>query len=187
MVMSPLEKRPLAGLMILAAIAAPTVFGWLLKMGGRPLDRGTAIHYPMRPMIRALVLLLVIGGTSLAFKGMLDIRGDDRVAGWTEFFCGLAFAVLSATSNSETFLDEVGLHSKSRFFGEHVIPWAELEHFETSFNRKAMTTVYYFRSSTGRTIAVSDSAVDVEDLLDRIHSRQGCPQQTYKRRKWYGG
>lgn len=177
----------LAAAVFLCVILIPWAIKSLFSLGGEPKESGATVHYRIKPMMLAIFWMIALAGLAAIWSGVGDVRSDHIAPGFFLIVIGVAGIGLVIMGQNEIILDQVGIHSRSPFFGETVIAWNDLSHFERFYNSRAVTTTYFFRSKTGTSIGAGDSSFDTADLLRRIQTHHALEEQPYKRRKWYGG
>src|SRR5216683_1404605 len=82
-------------------------------------------------------------GLAAVWSGLGDVRNDRIASGLLLIVIGVAGMGLLVMGQSEIILDQVGIHSRSPFFGENVIAWNDPSHFERFYNGRAVTTMYF--------------------------------------------
>jgi len=171
-------------------LAALMAFLWglgkLLSLGGKPEQRGTAIYYNVKPMMRVIIWVSAIASLVAIWSGIQGFRHANTALGVIFLSIGVTFLLIAAICPSQIILDEPGMVWHRGIRPDVAIPWAELTHYETIIIPRSMTTNYFFRGANGQTIVVSSTGFDVTDMLERIRQRQPCPQQPFKRQHWYG-
>ena len=175
-----------AGVLV-AMMAVLWGLGKLLSMGGKPEQRGTAIYYNIKPMMRVLIWVFGIGSLTAIWFGVQALLHANPGLGWILLAIGTMFLTISALAPSQIILDEPGMLWHRGIRPDVAIPWGELTHYETIYIPRSMTTNYFFRGANGKTIVVSSSGFDVADMLQRIRRHCPCPEQPFKRQHWYGG
>jgi len=159
----------------------------LLVVGGKSNTLGSSTKYKLKPVMRGLLSISgLLGIVAISAGTERSLEGD--------FFWGLLYVAIGAvclgalvTITSEIAVDQFGVHFRMLLRAETLIEWDDLSHFERFYNGRAVTTTFFIRSKSGKTIAAGDTSFDTAGLPREINSRHLLHEEPYKRRHWYGG
>jgi hypothetical protein len=181
-----LKRIIVFSLAISIAVLASLAFRRLLVIGGKPETLGGSIRYPLKPAMRGLISVAILLGIAV-WAGVEHLRERDFFLGPLYVVIGAVFLAALVAITLEISVDQFGIHYRMFPCAETIIEWDDLSHFERFYNGGAVTTLFFIRGKSGKTIGVGDTSIDTASLLREIHSRHLLREEPYKRRHWYGG
>jgi len=126
-------------------------------------------------------LLMLLASISMAYGCVAFSSGRTGAHWW--LIGGVAFAVIAGIiANQNLWLDDQAMHYRFARFRIVSIPWSDLDHYEIqrTVGRGGTLIYYHFRSRDGKTISISQSTFDTDELLQKIRAHTYVGEKPYK-------
>lgn len=160
----------------------------LMTRGGAAQREKGRLVYRLRPGMKVFSYWSIVISASILWLCSDEIRQGRLDAAVLTGSMGIAFLLGGFYFLSmHFFLDIDGLHYMRWFGKTTTILWKELDHYELRRDARTSSAQYFFRSTDGRSIPVSNFAHDAIGMVRRAKLNHPMGERPYKRRHWYGG